>query len=143
MVGNANFILADYSKQWVTRGGWWCAKSATTWWMVLRYLPHYLVDEACREHVLTKLQPAGPANALTPPTLGLCCGGCLFKSLFGFQRILKDLYRRLSRAQLIRTLLVTGDFRVNILHAEKLIIGQSQQGLQFFNRQMDRYFRHV
>ena len=67
----------------------------------------------------------------------------MFKTFSGLQRILKDLYRRLGCAQLIRTLFVTWNFRVNVLYTEELVIGQGQQSLELFHGQLDSYFSHL
>jgi len=67
----------------------------------------------------------------------------LFETLYGLQRILKDLHRRLRCAQLLWTRFVTRKFRVNVLDAEELVIGQGQQSLEFFRGQLDCYFGHV
>jgi len=48
----------------------------------------------------------------------------LFETLYGLQRILKDLHRRLRCAQLLWTRFVTRKFRVNVLDAEELVIAR-------------------
>ena len=87
-----------------------------------------LASQCCDLRVLTHRAQL----PLCSRCLALWAGRCLSKAFCGLQRILKDLYGRLGRTQLIRPGFMAWNFRVNVLYTEELVIGQGQQRLELF-----------
>jgi hypothetical protein len=69
-------------------------------------------------------------------------GAGLVAFAFG-KGVLQNLNSGLRSAEFVGTLYVAGHFRIYEFHAEKLIVGQGQNGFQFFQRKLYGYLFHL